>query len=418
MQRSCAAGFALSLIAVLSAGANWTEFRGSGATGIAENENAPDVWSMTESLLWKAAVPGNGWACPIVVGGRVFVATAVSDGEMSQESDTRWEVHCFDAKSGEKLWTSIAKQGKPTIGTHRANTYASETPVSDGEHVIVYFGMTGVFCYDLQGELVWSKDLGSYAVRNDWGTSSSPVIHEGKVFLQVDNEENSFLVALDTATGDEIWRKQREEATNWGSLVLWKNSVRTEVVANGNVVRSYDPATGEVLWEAVTGAQAACSSASTAGDLLLIGGSNRRGPGGLLAVKAGAAGDISEEGSEGLLWRNSEDTPKWASPLIYNGCVYLGSGRGSVITCLDLATGERLYRERLRGGGTFWASPFAFDDKIFLPADNGNTYVIKPGPQFELLGTNELEGKFWSSVAIADGAIYLRSSDTLYCVGN
>lgn len=418
MHRLIAVGFCFVACSGWGVAADWTEFRGPSGSGVATGDDLPTVWSDSENVRWRAEVPGEGWACPIIVNGRVFIATAISDGEKSRESDTQWELRCYDADSGDELWTRVAKEGKPTIGTHRANTYASETPVTDGERVIVYFGMTGVYCYDMEGELQWQKDLGTYPLTNDWGTSSSPVLHDGMVFLQVDNEEDSFLVALDATSGEERWRQQRDEGTNWGSLVLWKNSVRTEVVANGKTVRSYDPATGDVLWSATTGANSASSTASASGDVLVVGGSSRRAGGGLIAVKAGASGDLSAEGAEGLLWRNSEDTPQWASPLVYDGCVYVCGGRGSIVSCLDAETGERLYRERLPDGGTFWASPFAFEGKVFCPADNGVTYVLKPGSEFELLGTNTLEGQFWSSAAMANGSVFIRSADALYCLGD
>lgn len=400
-----------------SRGADWTQFRGPGGSGLTEETALPTTWSETENVKWTVDVPGMGWASPIVVDGRVIIATAVSDGEMNRESNTRWELHCFDADSGDVLWSKVAAEGKPRIETHRANTYASETPATDGERILAYFGMTGVYCYDLDGNLLWEKDLGVYEMQRNWGTASSPVLLDGVAYIQVDNEDQSFLVALDAATGDEKWRKTRDERSNWGSLVVWENSVRTELAAIGETVRSYDPASGEVLWEVNLGAGGANSSPATAGDVLLVGNSGRRDPGGLLAVKAGASGDLSAEGSEGLLWKIDGNAPSRSSPLLYEGYVYILGGRGGIVTCLDADAGDQVYRERMPSGGSFWASPYAYNGLVFCPADNGATYVVKAGPEYELVGTNKLDGKFWSTPAIANGSLYIRSADKLYCIG-
>lgn len=397
--------------------ADWTQFRGPGGSGLTDESDLPTSWSESENVKWTVDVPGMGWACPIVVDGRVIIATAISDGEKNKDSDTRWELHCFDADTGDVLWTKLAAEGKPRIGTHGDNTYASETPATDGERILAYFGMTGVYCYDLDGNLLWDKDLGAYPMRNDWGTASSPVLLDGLAYIQVDNEQESFLVALDAATGDEKWRKTRDETSNWGSLVVWENSKRTELVAIGETVRSYDPANGEVLWEVRLSGGGANSSPATAGDLLVVGNSGRRDPGALVAVRAGGSGDLSAEGNDGLLWRVDGSGPSRSSPLIYEGYVYLLGGRGGIVSCLNAETGEPAYRERMPSGGSFWASPYAYEGRIFCPADNGVTYVLKPGPEFELLATNKLEGRFWSTPAIANGALFIRSVDKLYCVG-
>lgn len=402
--------------AVDAGAADWRQFRGVGGAGLTEETGLPDSWSETANVNWSADIPGEGWACPIVVDGKVILATAVSDGGKNRDSQTRWELHCFDAESGTPLWTKVAAEGKPGHGTHRSNTYASETPATDGERILAYFGMTGVYCYDLSGELLWEKDLGTYEMRNDWGTSSSPILHNGTAYIQVDNEEKSFLVALDATSGEEKWRKPREETSNWGSLTIWENSLRTELVTNGSSARSYDPETGELLWEIALDSNSTSSSPAAVGDLLLVGASARRSPGSLVAIKAGASGDLTAEDSEGVAWVNRQTTPSRSSPLVYEGHVYILGGRGGIVSCLDLKTGERVYRERAPGGGDFWASPYAYDGKVFCAAANGSTYVLETGPEFKVLATNELPGRFWSTPAISDGSLFIRSVDKLYCV--
>jgi outer membrane protein assembly factor BamB len=234
----------------------WPQFRGPDSTGVVTGLQLPAEWSALKNVRWKVAVPGYGWSSPIVWGDRVFVTTAVSDqqkrpggggggGEPPPDVVFRWEVHCLDRDTGKTLWRQIAAERKPTVGNHPSNTYASETPVTDGERVYAYFGMVGLYCYDLSGHLIWSRDLGAYRMFANWGTASSPVLDEERLFVQCDNEIQSFLVALDPKTGKELWRVQRPEKSTWSTPAVWRNRLRTEVVLMGTRrIRSYDPATG------------------------------------------------------------------------------------------------------------------------------------------------------------------------------
>ena len=184
---------------------DWRQFRGPHSNGVIQDIKIPEVWGVDSNIKWRIDVPGEGWSAPVVVGQKVFVTTAVSSGQKNKESDHDWKVMCFDAATGKSLWSETAIKSKPRLGTHRDNTYASETPVTDGKHLVAYFGMMGVFCYDFEGKELWKVDLGNFKMQNEWGTSSSPIIHNGLLFLQVDNEQQSFLVALDVSTGKEKW---------------------------------------------------------------------------------------------------------------------------------------------------------------------------------------------------------------------
>jgi len=402
---------------------NWYQFRGPQGNGISSDASVPESWSPSAGVRWKTSIPGEGWAAPVVVGGKVILCTAVSEGRKDPGSTHRWQVICLDEKTGEVLWTQTAKEAKPSLRTHRDNTYATETPVTDGERVIAYFGMTGLYCYDLDGKPLWSKDLGSFPMRNDWGTSSSPVIADGSVILQIDNEQASFIVALDAETGEERWRRQRQESSNWGSPVVWTNSLRSEVITSGKTIRSYDPASGDLLWELNFGLSGISSSPVGSGDLLVVGHAGRNGAG-MMAVKAGGSGDISltngQTSNEWVAWSLKEG-PGRASPLVYDGYVYLLGGRGGMLTCLDAQTGEVAYRERLRGAGAFWASPWVSGGKLFCPDEAGKTFVLQPGPEFKLLATNELPAdrndRFWATAAIGDGTLFVRSSSAVYAIG-
>lgn len=417
----------LCCLGVLSTGdataSDATQFRGESGNAVAQQAAHPAVWGPEQNVAWTRDVPGRGWAAPLILGDAVYIATAVAEGADQQDRNAihQWELHCYDLATGEPRWKKVAKRGVPSIGTHGDNTYASETPVTDGQNIYVYFGMTGLYAYSSQGEELWQKDLGSYPMRNDWGTSSSPAVYDGKIFVQVDNEGQSFIVALDTENGEQLWRKPRDERSNWSSVVIWQNRERSEVVTGGAKYRSYDPDTGEVLWE--LDAQSSRASATPAGnqEMLIIGAEDRSrrggGRGGVFAVKAGASGQLAADDpeSDGLLWANTDTPAGIASPLLYEGQVYLALRRGGVLHCFDAQTGKQNYRQRLQARA-YWASPWAADGLVFVPGDRGRVAVLKPGPEFELVRYNQIDGRLWVYPAMADGSLILRYEDRLVCV--
>ena len=401
---------------------DWRQFRGPGSNGIVQDLKLPEVWGTDSNIKWKAAVPGEGWSAPIIVGQKVFVTTAVSSGQKSKNAEHDWKVICLDAASGKTIWTKDAIHSKPRLGTHRDNTYASETPVTDGSKIVAYFGMMGVFCYDLDGNELWKKDLGNFPMKNEWGTSSSPIIHNGLLFLQVDNEQKSFLVAMDLATGEEKWHKDREEASNWGSPIIWTNGKRTELVTAGKTIRTYKPEDGSLLWQATSSVGGYSSTPSGNADLLVIGHQGRDGAG-MMVVKAGASGDISLKGDEtsnsSILWSTKEFAPQRSSPLVVDGQIFLLGGRRGELICVDALTGNKLYQERVPDAGAFWASPWLYKGLVYCPDENGNTFVVKPGPKMELVRVNKLpeeNARFWATSAASDGTLYVRSTNTLYAL--
>lgn len=401
---------------------DWPQFRGPSGNGIVDAAGAPESWDEQTNVAWTVDVPGDGWSAPVVVGDRVLLTTAVpTDGG---SGEMRFEVHCYDLTSGEAKWKRVARTAEPTEPTHRDNTYASETPVSDGERVYAYFGMNGLYCYTLDGEPVWQTDLGAFPMANGWGTSSSPALAGDKLIVQIDNEQASHVVALNTADGSEAWRVPRaDEVSTWSTPLVWKNSSRTEVILGGKTIRSYDPATGAELWNMFIGGRSSASP-SAIGDTLYIGSENRtrRGgtPGGLFAVKAGATGEIDvtdpSASDQGLLWANDRGSIGIASPLVFEGQIYVPERRGGVLRAHNAATGEESFRTRLPGGGVFWASPLAINGNVYVMDERGKTFVLAPGPDYELVGTSELSGRFWSTPAVAEGTLLIRSQDRLYCV--
>lgn len=445
----------LSLAATLRA-EDWPQFRGAAVSGLSSETKLPAEWSADKGVAWKAKIEGAAWSSPIVWGDKVFVTTAVAEGrggaapargdnagdDAEKEPPKkgrrpggfggggfggggeapntlyRWQVLCLDRASGKELWKQTALERKPTIPTHRTNTYASETPVTDGQRVYAYFGMCGVYCYDMTGKLLWSQDLGSYSMRNGWGTGSSPVLAGERLFVQCDNEDKSFLVAFHAKTGEEAWRVSRSERSTWSTPYVWKNKDRTELIAVGATVRSYDPASGKVLWE--MGGLSGRVAATPVGDqnLLYLGtGGGQSGPGPLYAIKAGAAGDITpkEGASAGIAWSAERAGPSMPSPLVYDGHLYVVDQRGTV-TCFEAATGKQLYKERLPGARQCAASPWAYDGKIFCLDQEGQSHVLAAGAEFKVLGKNDVGETCWASPAIAGGALFLRGAQHLFCI--
>jgi len=430
---------AMIIMSACSTGSNnWPQFRGPDANMIVAGAYLPAEWSEELNVAWTLDVEGDSWTSPIVWENQVFVASAVAvkinkpgEGEGEDENQDlylqdvyKWELTCVDIESGKELWRQVAHEGSPRIKKHARTNYASETPVTDGKRVFVYFGMTGLFCYDMDGTLVWKKDLGAFETQRGWGTGSSPVLYKDKLYVKVDNEKHSFLVALDASTGDEIWKVERDEKTNYGTPFIWKNSVRTELVTGGQRARAYDPDTGELIWEVQMGGHYNIPSPTADRNLLFMGnGGYRDVPGTFFAIKAGAEGDITPDSgrlsSDGVAWFNPDaaflGNP---SPLLYNGLVYLISSRGGEISCLDAETGEIIYKEKIEKVAACWASPWVNQNKIFFMDEKGVARAFKVGREFELLHENKLDDRFWASVAVAGDAYLFKGDKKLYCIKN
>ena len=435
---------------------DWPQFRGPAGSGVVTDAKSPSEWGAEKNVAWKATVPGVAWSCPIVVGDKVFLTTAFSDGQPKPKSGFgggkgggggfgkdraapketyQFKVVCLDRATGKPVWEKVAKEARPAIPTHGSNTYASETPVSDGERVYAYFGMTGLYCYDLDGKELWKKDLGTFSMMAGWGTSSSPVLAGDKLFIQCDNEEKSFLTAFDKKTGKELWKVSRSERSGWSTPYVWKTKDRTDlVVIGGQKIRGYDPADGKEVWALDVGGGQCSASPVADGERLYVGvgqggGGFGKGGGGtgragtLFAVTAGAKGEITLKGGEssgdGIAWTASKAWPGASSPLVYDGFVYVIDRNGGTISCFDAKTGKAAYtKERIPGAGAFWASPWAADGKIFCLDETGAAHVLKAGAEFEVVRVNKLgRDTYWATPAAAGGSLFIRSVDSLYCIG-
>lgn len=414
----------------------WSQFRGPQGNGVAA-ESHPIEWSDEQNLAWSVEIPGGGWSSPVVSGNRVFVTTAVSadnsrpkgwgDGVSAMRSfyqskppsaPLSFEVHCIDLETGSPLWNQSIVSRIPAHKIHPSNSYATESPVTDGEHVYAYFAAVGVVaCLDFSGDVVWKRELGAYKTANDFGTASSLAIDQGRLFVQCDNDQNSFVCALSTETGSDIWRDDRDGGTSWSSPTLWQNRDRVELVVcgSGNVT-SYEPATGKVLWK-LTGTGGAFSASPTCdAERIYFGNSSRNSRGPLVAVNAGASGDLTLDsiGDQGIAWFEETSGPGMCSPVIVSGHLYVLSG--GVLSCHDGETGERIYRQRLKDASRVTSSLWAAGDKVFCLNESGQTMVMGSGEDFELLATNQTDGLFWSTPSSAGQSLLLRSATTLRCI--
>lgn len=414
--------------------ANWPQYRGPHVDGLAEGATLPDVWSPTENVVWKTDLPGWGWSSPVVWGDKIFVTAAVGErqletptvggypgGHVAQTDVHRWTVYCLDFDTGRIVWEREAHRGVPPQERHPRNSFASETPVVDGERVYAYFANVGLFCYDLNGAKQWERRWPAYPMRGGWGTGTSPVLHGDRLFIQNDNEQQSFLVALDKRSGEQLWRVEREEKSNWSTPYVWQNELRTELVTIGTgKIRSYD-LDGRVLWE-LSGTSGLVSLTPVAKHgLLYVGAGYHYGP--LYAVRPGASGDISlgtdETSNRWIAWSQPRGASIHPCFLISDERLFVLFDAG-LLTCTNARTGEVIFpRQRLNtGGGRFYASPWAYHGKLFLLNEDGTTWVVEDGPEFKVLGKNVLDDVAWATPAVARGSLFLRTYASLYRLQN
>jgi outer membrane protein assembly factor BamB len=412
----------------------WPQFRGPQSSGVAEDPSLPDTWSSTENVVWKTGIPGTGWSSPIVWGDNIFVTSVVSTveaekpkkglyfgGERKAPEDVhRWAVYCLDWKTGRVKWEREVHRGAPPGPRHLKNSYASETPVTDGERLYVYFGNVGLFCFDMKGKPVWSKKWPPVKTRYGWGTAASPIVHKDRIYVVNDNDERSFLVALDKKTGKQIWRVEREEGSNWATPYIWEHAARTEIVTPGTKkVRSYD-LEGKLLWEFAGMSSIAIPTPLAKFDLLFItsgyvGDQHRP----VYAIRPGASGDISlkqgETSNSHIAWYLPQAGPYNPSPIVYGDYYYTLLDRG-FFTCHDARTGKEVYgKQRIEAGaGAFTSSPWAYNGKLFCLSEDGDTFVIQAGPDYKLVGKNSLGEMCMATPAIARGSLFIRTASNLY----
>lgn len=391
--------------------ADWPQFRGPGGLGVSQEKNLPVSWSDTENVTWKTEMPGYGSSSPISLGGKLYVTcysgygTDEDDGNMD---DLTLHLVCVDRQSGEIDWDQHIKPKLPESERVRDHGYAGPTPATDGEHLYVFFGKTGVFKFDLDGKQTWQADVGSGT--HGWGCGTSPVLYEDLVIVNASVESRS-LIGLDKATGKEVWRAGGMQASwNTPHLVELPNGKAEVVVSVRNRILGFDPATGEALWNCYGIQDYVCPSiVSQNGIVYAIGGRQSRA----IAVKAGGRGDVTESH---MLWE-AKAGANVSSPSIHDGHLYWVSDRNRVAYCLRLSDGEVMYSERFRGQP--YASALVADGKVYVVTRRKGVFVLAAKPEFEQLAHNELtdRSQFNASPIIADGQLLLRSDKYLYAIG-
>ncbi len=437
-----ARAFLLSTVLALSllADTNWPQFRGANSLGTPDPKSEaalPDKWSKTENVAWKTDVPGTGWSSPIVWGGKVFLTAVISDAQLEPvkkglyfggerpipAGEHRWVVYCLDFKTGKVLWEREVLRAKPAFNRHLKNSYASETPVTDGERVYALFGNVGLFVFDMNGKPLWQQKIDSKSTRFGWGTAASPVVWQDRLFILNDNEEVSNLAALDKKTGKELWRAERWKQTNWATPYVWNSGTRAELIVPATKrVISYDPNTGKELWTFSGMSSIAVPTPFSAFGMLYVSsgyvGDQHRPT---YAIKPGASGDISlkegETSNQFIAWYQRQASPYNPTQLIYGDLLYTLLDRG-FFTAHEAKTGVEVYgRQRLDPDvpvGAFTSSPWAYQGKVFCLNEDGDTFVIQAGRDYKVIGKNSLDELCMATPAIVGDSLLIRTATKLY----
>jgi outer membrane protein assembly factor BamB len=410
----------------------WSHWRGPQVSGVAREANPPLAWSETENVRWKVPIPGHGTTTPIVWGDKLFLLTAVDTGR-ADPTLTRPEdqperpfgiiypntthefiVLCLDRNSGRELWKKIAIEKIPHEGHHGDNSFASSSPTTDGERLYVWFGGAGLYCYNLQGELLWKRDFGTVRTRLSFGEAASPVVHGDRVIVIRDNEDQSTLTVVDAKTGETVWTVERDEPRAWATPLVVERGGVTQVITNAqNRVRSYDLADGSLIWECGGQVSNVTPSPVTDGELVFC-LSGYRGSA-AVAIPLDSRGDVT--GSDKIAWSHSRGTPYVPSPLLYDGLLYFNQSNDAIVSCADARSGKLVIeRTRLPGVRRLYASPVGAAGRIYFVGRDGGTTVLRRGAEFEVLATNQLDEGCDASPAIVGRQMFLRGKQHLYCL--
>jgi outer membrane protein assembly factor BamB len=419
---------------------NWPQFRGESARGIAEKSSPPVTWNVEkgDNIKWKTKVSGLGFSCPVIWEDRIFLTTAISgldDPEMKvglygdiepveDETIHTFKVLCYNKNTGKLLWERIACKGVPKVKRHPKSTHANPTVATNGKVVIAFFGSEGLYCYDLDGKLLWKKDLGLldsgfYMVPEaQWGFASSPVIYQDRVIVQCDVQKNSFLAALDINSGEEIWRMSRDEVPTWSTPTVHSFEGKTQIIVNGyKHIGGYDFENGTEIWKMSGGGDIPVPTPVVAhGTIFINNAHGQLSP--IYAIKPSAKGDISlaenATSNENIVWSIKKGGAYIQSPLVYGDYLYNLRGNGS-LKCFEAKTGKEIYKESLKA--SFSASAVAAGNKIYFSSERGKIFVIQAGPDFKLLAENDMQDICMATPAISGDVIYIRTQSYLYAIG-
>ena len=423
-------------------GVNWPSFRGPNASGIAENYATPLSWDVgtSKNIKWKTAIPGLAHSSPIICGDRAYVTTATGEADaelkvglygsiqpVDDDSIHEWKVYCLDKKTGKIIWEKTAHKGVPKVKRHPKATHANTTPATNGKYVVAFFGSEGLYCYDMEGKLIWKKDFGlldsAYFMvpSAQWEFASSPVIHQGTVIIQCDALNTAFLAALDIKTGKEIWRTTREDVPTWSTPTVHVGEKQTQIIVNGfKHIGGYDFKTGKEIWKISGGGDIPVPTPVVAHGMVFINSAHGRlSP--IYAINLESVGDISltenKTSNDSIVWSVRRGGSYMLTPLIYGDFLYNLQWNGA-LTCYNAKTGEVIYNEKLGKTTAFSASGVAANGKLYFSSEEGDVFVIKAGPEFEVLATNTMKDECMATPAISEGTMYFRTRRYLVAISD
>ena len=442
MKRTVAIAVAIALGVATVSASNWPSFRGPGASGIAEGPAPALTWDVpgNKGVKWRVPVPGLAHSSPIVWGNQVCLATAVSSAtaadlkvglygnieSANDQSPHRWTVLCYDKNSGKLLWERVAHTGVPKVKRHTKSTHASSTLATNGKYIIAFFGSEGLYAFDMNGQPIWKRDFGVLdsgffmVPEAQWAFASSPVIYEDRVIIQVDVQKDSFVAALDLATGKDVWRTPRNDVPTWSTPAVVAHDGRAQVVVNGwKHIGGYDLKTGAEIWRMEGGGDIPVPTPITSHGLIFV-TSSHGGKAPVYAIKPTARGNITlgdaATSNPHIAWSVARDGAYMQTPLVYGDLLYVCKDNG-VLSAFDVRTGTRHYQTRLADGRTgFSASPVASNGRIYFTSEEGDVYVVKAGTTFEQLAVNPLGEVAMATPAISDGVMFFRTRSHLVAV--
>jgi outer membrane protein assembly factor BamB len=408
---------------------NWPEWRGLYNTGAVNGGNTPVEFSETKNVKWKTEIPGKGHATPIIWGNQIIIQTAVPTDKKVEKTDAspanpmsptqtdlvhQFTVISVDKNSGKINWKTVVKEELPTERTHELGSWASNSPVTDGENIYAFFGSRGLYCLDFSGKVKWERNFGKMEIIASFGEGSSPAVYKDKIFVQWDHQQKSYLYALDKKTGKEAWTAEREEITSWATPLVVEVNGKAQVITSAtNKVRSYDAETGQVIWECTGMTRNVIPNPMYADGILYL-MSGFRGNAIKAIDLAKAKGDIT--GTAAILWEYNQDASYTPSPVLMDGKLYFLKGNNGILTCLNAKDGKVIYsNQKIDGITNIFSSPTGNKDKIYVAATN-QVSVVKAGTEFSVLAKNTLDDTFEASPIVVGNDLFLRGAKSLYCI--
>jgi outer membrane protein assembly factor BamB len=413
---------------------NWHQWRGPEASGVARVADPPVTWAPDRNIRWKIAVDGRGSSTPIVWQDRIFLLTSVDTGKANPSlpkpedqpkrpfgitypnTEYAFIVICLDRETGREIWRRTAAKKIPQEGHHGDNNFASASPTTDGQRLYAWFGMVGMFCFDLDGNPLWKRELGEVSIRKSFAEAASPVVHNDRVIINRDNEGQSYITVLDAETGEDIWRAERNEVSTWMTPLVIEHDGKTQVVTNASDrVRSYDLTNGDVIWEC--GGQVSNVTPSPVADSSLVYCMSGYRGSSAVAISLESRGDVTD--TNAVAWKLNKGTPYVPSPLLYDGRLYFNQSNNAILSCVSAQTGETiLERTRMEGLSRVYASPVAAAGRLYYVGRSGTTLVARATGKFEVLATNQLGEPVDASPAIVGNELFIRGSKHLFCISS